>query len=173
MKSQRKWYAVHTRLRWEKKVAQTLSDKGITVYCPLNRILRQWSDRKKWVLEPLFQCYVFVQVSALEMNLVREVNGVLRFVNWLDKPAVIRDEEIETIRIFLDEHVNVIVEKVEVQVNDEVEVVAGLLTEYRGKILSVYKNRVKVLLPSLGYMMMVDMDKSHIKPLHKSHIACH
>lgn len=168
MKPQRSWYAVHTRLRWEKKVSHLLTEKGITTYCPLNRILRQWSDRKKIVLEPLFPCYVFVQVAPQEMNLVREINGVLRFVNWLDKPAVIRDEEIESIRVFLHEHVNVQIEKIDVQINDEVEIVAGLLTEYQGRIVSVNRNRVKVLLPSLGYMMMVDLDKSDIRLLHKS-----
>jgi hypothetical protein len=49
-----KWYAVYTRPRWEKKVAEILTDKKIENYCPLNKVVRQWSDRKKIVHEPLF-----------------------------------------------------------------------------------------------------------------------
>ncbi|HMJ47328.1 MAG TPA: transcription termination/antitermination NusG family protein, partial [Ferruginibacter sp.] len=55
----KKWYVVYTRPRWEKKVAATLDERGVENYCPLNRVNRQWSDRKKVVLEPLFKGYVF------------------------------------------------------------------------------------------------------------------
>ncbi|HCY90719.1 MAG TPA: antitermination protein NusG, partial [Chitinophagaceae bacterium] len=47
------WYVVYTRPRWEKKVALNLAQKGIEHYCPLNKVRKQWSDRKKMVLEPL------------------------------------------------------------------------------------------------------------------------
>ena len=57
------WYAVYTRPRWEKKVASLLDDKDIVHYCPLNKVTRQWSDRKKVVMEPLFKGYIFVQVT--------------------------------------------------------------------------------------------------------------
>ena len=49
------WHAVYTKPRWEKKVAALLDAKGIEYYCPLNRVVKQWSDRKKTVLEPLFK----------------------------------------------------------------------------------------------------------------------
>src|ERR1700759_2085013 len=54
------WYVVYTKPRWEKKVAKQLEQKKIEHYCPLNKVQRQWSDRKKIILEPLFSCYVFV-----------------------------------------------------------------------------------------------------------------
>ena len=66
MNEDKNWYAVYTKPRWEKKVAGLLERKGIESYCPLNKVQRQWSDRKKIVMEPLFQSYVFVHVGAGE-----------------------------------------------------------------------------------------------------------
>ena len=61
------WYAVYTRPRWEKKVASLLTKKKIENFCPLNKVVRQWADRKKTVYEPLFTSYVFVNTSETEM----------------------------------------------------------------------------------------------------------
>ena len=87
----KKWYVVYTRPRWEKKVADQLGRKKIDYYCPLNRVHRQWADRKKIVLEPLFSAYVFVQIDETEQLQVRLTDGVINFVYWLGKPAVIRN----------------------------------------------------------------------------------
>ena len=57
------WYALYTKPRWEKKVAGLLDDQGIENYCPINKVTRQWSDRKKVVLEPMFKGYVFVKIG--------------------------------------------------------------------------------------------------------------
>ena len=65
------WYAVYTKPRWEKKVADLLTKKQIENYCPLNRVLRQWSDRKKVILEPLFTSYVFVRISESNQLAIR------------------------------------------------------------------------------------------------------
>jgi len=64
MSTEKKWYAIYTMPRWEKKVAGLLNEKNITTFCPINRVERQWSDRKKIVHEPLFRSYVFVQIST-------------------------------------------------------------------------------------------------------------
>ena len=159
------WYAVYTKPRTEKKVAELLQKKDIDTYCPLNRVLRQWSDRKKMVYEPLFSCYVFVQINTEEAIRVKETDGVLRFVSWLNKPAVIRDSEIETIKKFLNEHTNVQLEPIEVKVKDVIRIINGPLMEYEGNILSVKKNKVKVSLPSLGYMIVAEVDKTNVEVL--------
>ena len=71
MKPTASWYAVYTKPKWEKKVAELLARKGIEHYCPLNRVLKQWHDRKKWVEEPLLTSYVFVYVTPAEQAEVR------------------------------------------------------------------------------------------------------
>ena len=168
MLENKKWYAVYTKPRWEKKVAGLFEKQNIVTYCPLNRVLKQWSDRKKLIYEPLFTCYVFVQVSSDEMLKVRCTTGVINFVCWLGKPAVIKAEEIDVIKRFLNEHMNVRLEKVDVNVNDVVRIINGPLMQYEGSILAVDKNTVKVYLPTLGYMMVVEVKKSNLEVIKKS-----
>lgn len=165
---EKKWYAVYTRPRWEKKVALALSKKNITNYCPLNRVLRQWSDRKKLVYEPLFTCYVFVQIGDSDMIQVKETDGVLKFVYWLQKPAVIKDAEIEVIKQFLNDHINVSVAPIDINVSDVVRIINGPLMQYQGSIVSIEKSKVKVLLPSLGYMMTAILERSNIEVIKKT-----
>ena len=69
----RKWLAVYSKPRWEKKINQLLQDKGLESYCPLNMVYRQWSDRVKKVEEPLFKSYVFVHVTEAERTEVRRI----------------------------------------------------------------------------------------------------
>src|SRR5687768_3071306 len=134
MEPEKRWYAVYTHARWEKKVASLLARKEIENYCPLNKVLRQWSDRKKFVYEPLFTCYVFVRISKKESVSVLQTDGVLNYVNWQGKPAVIRDPEIELIKKFLLDHSNVRLEKIEVNVNDTVHIKYGLFMDQEGRV---------------------------------------
>src|ERR1700738_1630273 len=102
--NKKNWYAVYTKPRWEKKVYSLLIEKGMEAYCPLNRVRKKWSDRVKWVEEPLFRSYVFVRVPEAEQTSVRMVNGVVNFVYWMGKPATVKDKEIDIIRMFLNEY---------------------------------------------------------------------
>src|SRR5882672_9281224 len=112
MNSGKNWYAVYTRPKWEKKVAELLNRKNIDNYCPLQKSIRQWSDRKKTIFEPLFNSYVFVNVSETDHLRVKETDGILNFVYWLGKPAVVKGAEIEAIRALLFENQHVRLEKI-------------------------------------------------------------
>ncbi len=78
--STKKWLAIYTKPRWEKKVYGMLQEKGVESYCPLNKVQRKWSDRIKIVEEPLFKSYVFVRVCEDEKTPVRMLGGVVNFV---------------------------------------------------------------------------------------------
>ena len=127
--SKRRWLAVYTKPRWEKKIDQFLKDKGIESYCPLNRVQRKWSDRMKMVEEPLFKSYVFVHVNDEEEKVVRYVSGVLNFVYWLGRPAVIRPKDIERIKRFLKEHSDVHAKAMELSPNTQVIITSGILMD--------------------------------------------
>jgi transcription antitermination factor NusG len=157
------WYAVYTRPRWEKKVAGLLEDKGIVNYCPLNKVMRQWSDRKKVVLEPLFKGYVFVQVPEANKWELLTVSGIVNYVHWLGKPARIRDSEIDTIRRFLNEFENIEVTEAAMQVNTTVRVKQGVLMNYRGMVLELQGNRAKVRIESMGLQMSAFFDKKNLE----------
>ena len=163
METVKKWYAVYTHAKWEKKVAALLTRKNIENYCPLNRVMRQWSDRKKIIYEPLFTCYVFARVSEKEHASVLQTDGVLNYVSWQGKPAVIRDAEIDLIKNFLLEHINVRLEKLEIGVNDTVRIKCGLFMEQQGRVIEVFDKTLRVSLPSLGYVMLAEIPKSHVE----------
>lgn len=95
------WYVLYTKPRNEKKVAESLEKIGITCYCPMKVEVKQWSDRKKKVVQPLFSSYVFVQLEEQERDRVFQVAGVVRYLFWLGKPAVIRAEEITILKEWL------------------------------------------------------------------------
>lgn len=162
MNDKKKWYAVYTRHRWEKKVFQLLQEKGIEAYCPLNRVMRKWSDRMKTVEEPLFKSYVFVRVSEDEKTPVRMINGVVNFVYWLGKPAIVKDKEIEIIKKFLDEHDNVEVEPAEILPNNKVHINSGAFMDKEATVLFVTKKKVKVVIESIGFSLVANIDKSKI-----------
>lgn len=161
--SEKKWYAVYTKPRWEKKVAALLTKKNIDNYCPLNRSKKQWTDRSKIVYEPLFPSYVFVNVTTADHFEVLHTDGIFNLLYWLGRPAVIKNEEIEVIRKFLGEHQNIRVEQIKVNVDDKVKIVSGPLMELEGKVLEISHKRVRVLLPSLGYSMIADIALANLE----------
>jgi transcription antitermination factor NusG len=158
----RKWLAVYTRPRWEKKVDQLLREKGLESYCPLNKVRRKWSDRIKVVEEPLFKSYVFVKVSDTDRTNVRMTNGAINFVYWNGKPAVIREREITAIRRFLNEYENVEARPVNLKVNQRVRVTNGTFMDMEGKVLDVRHKTVRVAIDSLGYILIAHIDRTKL-----------
>jgi transcription antitermination factor NusG len=163
MNDEKKWYAVYTKSRCEKKVVDLLNKKGIENYCPLNRTINQWSDRKKIVFKPLFTSYVFVRISMFEQSEIRKTNGIINFVYWLSKPAPIKSEEILIIKKFLNNYKNVQIERSKVQVDDIVKIISGPLMEKEGYVVSLKNKSIKIFLPSLGYLMYAEIESSNIE----------
>ena len=165
MEINEQWYALYTKPRWEKKVSKLLDDQGIENYCPINKVTRQWSDRKKVVLEPVFKSYVFVKINEKEKWELRKVNGVLNFVYWLGKPAPIREEEILTIRKFLNEFQNVEVTELSLKINDNVKVKNGVFMDYEGILVELIGNKARVRIESMGLQLVAQFDKTNLEDL--------
>ena len=143
------WFVIYTKSRQEKKVALELEKMGITVYCPMINQIRQWSDRKKKVEVPLISSYVFVQLKERERESVFEVPGIVRYVYWLEKPAIVRDEEIAVMKAWLS--AQVVEAKVEsLRRGDRMKVSSGVFEGKEGFVEEISKNRVLLLLPDLG-----------------------
>ena len=161
------WYVVYTRPRWEKKVFALLTSKGIQAYCPLNRVRKKWSDRMKWIDEPLFKSYVFVRVTAEEQAEVRMVNGVVNYVYWLGKPAVVKAGEIETIRKFLNDYDEVEAIPLNLDENSLVTIRQGAFMDKEARVMKVFNNKVQVIFQSIGYSLVAVIDKSNVSVLGK------
>lgn len=160
------WYVLYTKSRCEKKVADLLSKRNVENYCPLNRVYRQWSDRKKMVTEPLFNSYVFIHSCEDELNTIKKLStNIVNVVYWLGKPAIIRNEEIEQIRYFLNEYSNVTIEKQPVRMNEIVRIIKGPFRNLEGTVADIKNNMLVLSLPSLGYKMMAEVNASNIEIL--------
>jgi len=143
------WFVLYTKPRNEKKVALQLEKMGITVYCPLVTEIHQWSDRKKKVEVPLIKSYLFVQLEEKDREIVFQVPGVVRYVFWLQKPAMVRDQEIDIMKEWLaGEMVDAKVESL--RPGDRMNMPSGLFEGEEGVIEEINKNRVQLLLIDLG-----------------------
>ena len=158
----RKWLAIYSRPRWEKKVNQLLQEKGLESYCPLNKVRRKWSDRMKTVEEPLFKSYVFVKVSEENRTEVRMTPGVINFVYWDGKPALIKEKEINAIKQFLNEYENVEVEPLNLELNQRVKITTGPLMDQEGAIIGINRRTVKIVIDSLGYQLVAHIDRTKL-----------
>ena len=156
------WYVVYTRPRWEKKVAALLLEKGIVHYCPLNKTQKQWSDRKKIVWEPLFKGYVFISIPDATKWDVKQIDGILNYVHWLGKPAIVKDRDIETIQKFLQEFEEVKVRNASIGRKDSVLVKQGLLMNYKGIVVEIVGNKARVNIESMGVQLSAVFDVKNL-----------
>ena len=154
------WYAVYTKAQCEKKVAALLTKKKIENYCPLNRrILNTQNNRKKIVFEPLFPFFVFVHITPTEMSFVKQTSDVINFVYWLGKPAIIKSAEIENIDSVINSFYDVKLEKTVVNPNGTVHIQGKQGMDLNLSTNSAEATKIKITLPSLGYVMVTDLQK--------------
>ena len=160
------WHVAYTAPRAEKKVHEKLEQMGFESYCPLSRTKRKWSDRMKWVYEPVFRSYVFVRISRIDMPRARTISGLLTFLFQEGLPCVVRDAEIETIRLFLREYDGVTSRPVTQDSSDRelpqpgstVHITSGMLMGQEGTVLRIRNNEVIVRIKSLGQELVASID---------------
>jgi transcriptional antiterminator RfaH len=150
------WYVVYTKPKWEKKVAEQLCKLGIENYCPLVIKVRQWSDRKKKVEVPLFNSYVFIQISESERNLVFQSAGVVRYLFWLGKPAIVKDNEIATIKNWLEKPDMLDLSVSPYQIGDKITLDSGPFITQDAIVKDVKSNHLVLVLESLGCVLKMN-----------------
>ena len=162
----KKWYAVYTRSRSEKKTANLLEEKGINVYLPLIKTMRQWSDRKKMVEIPLISSYVFVCISNNEYDKVLKTNGVVRYVFFDGKAAEIRDNQIQAMKMAIEGNLNIEVDKDKFKKGEAVKVVDGPMKGVEGEYFGTTKKKnFMIRLSNIGYSLLLEIDAAIVKKL--------
>ena len=106
-KSTLNWYAINTRPRFEKKVQQHLVQQNYISYLPLVTTIKQWSDRKKKVLTPLIPSYIFIKADEVDLKETLQIPGVVSFLKYLGKTAKVKNQEIENLKILLQDTKNI------------------------------------------------------------------
>ena len=144
-----KWFIIYTKPQCEIKVANSLESMGIKSYCPVVKQIKQYSDRKKKVEIPLLRSYVMVKIEDKDRNRVFDIPGVIRYVFWLGKPAIVRENEIE----LMENNLSGIYHGISISSlhkGSNYTIPAGPFKGHDGKVISLFKNSIRLELPSLG-----------------------
>lgn len=160
-----KWYAVYTRPNNEKKIYSGLIEDNIECYLPLKRTLRKWSDRKKWIEEPLFRGYIFVKVSHIEYFRVLNIPGVVYYVSFGGQPQAIPDYQIDFIKTIVREKEQELEVNYEnVKKGTECEVLVGPLKGIKGEVTRLSgQYRLLIRIVSMGCSLQVNISRDEIK----------
>jgi len=156
------WLVLYTKPRNEKKVAERLAKDSYEVYCPLIETIRQWSDRRKKVKVPLFTSYVFIKCGELAREKVLQDPGVLNFVYWLGKPAIVRDEEIEAIRHITTEAEDVQVSSLQLEKGQFVEIKEGPFRGLQGRVDQVNRTNFVLYIEPLDCQVQFKYSKRFV-----------
>jgi transcription antitermination factor NusG len=145
------WNVIYTKSRSEKKVEERLKNIGIEAYCPVRTEVKFWSDRKKSILVPVLPSMVLVKIDKNKRNQVFDIPGVVRYMFWLKKHAVVRDNEVDSLKILLESN-NIIEQNVaSYNVGDEIKI--SSFEDQLGIIKKISKNQIWVVLKQLGYVI--------------------
>jgi len=159
------WHVLYTKPRNEKKVAERLSGAGYTVYCPLQKVRRQWSDRVKVVEEPLFKGYVFIQIEDQKRDEVFSFPGTVRYLFWLRRPAIVREEEIHTIQKWLGEYDHEDIDISDIKPGDYVRITSGQFSGEEAVLLDRSTHKAVVQLKELGIQLSLSLSNNDLLAL--------
>jgi len=112
----------------------------------------------KLVYEPLFSSYVFVYINESEISQVKQLNNIVNLVYWKGELAIVQNEEIEEIREFVNQHQNIRLERSRININSMTSVIDGPSYSVDGNVVMIKNKFIKVNLPSLGYVMVAEME---------------
>lgn len=158
-----KWYPVYTNPRAEKKAYQSLINKGVEAYLPLQRQLKKWSDRKKWVEEPFIKSYLFVHIKEHEQAEVLMTKGIARFLYFGGRIAAMPDRQIEQLKLLIASPFELEVTEENLQPGEKIIIKAGPLKGMTGEIISYRSQKQLALrLESLGCTIIVHVAASII-----------
>jgi transcriptional antiterminator NusG len=162
-----RWYALYTRSRFEKKMLSELTDRNIEVFLPMREVLSRWKDRKKRIWIPLFPGYIFVNHVDTPENRYKILNvpGAVRFVSVEGHAEPIPEEQIQSVRRFLES--NIAIDPYPyMKVGSRVEIVAGPLKGIQG-ILVKKRGRFRFVLQVdlIRQAVSVEIDASDVRPI--------
>jgi transcriptional antiterminator RfaH len=153
------WYAAYTKSRTEKKILERLTENGFEAYLPIQRKRRQWSDRLKWVEEPLIKSYIFIRVNEKQYYNAINTPGLVCYVTFEGKAAAIPDWQIDLLKKLLNEGAEMEVSNERFAAGQKIIVVKGTLVGMQGEMVE-YRGRKKVLvrLGTTGTNILVTVD---------------
>ena len=168
----RYWHAIYVRSRYEKKVFDRLTEMGIKAYLPLVTLVKQWSDRRKKVEEPLFKSYVFVFNNEKEYVNILNVPGVVKFVSFEHKAVVVPESQIVAIKRYIDDYEQGKEEKAmrneDLKIGQLVRITHGPMQGLIGRLESVKDKRLVVYIEAVGQYLPVSIPRTKVEPIQET-----
>ncbi len=165
------WYAIYTRPHHEKKITEQLGRERIEVFLPLRTTLKQWSDRKKKVSEPLFSCYVFVKIKPKDYYKVLNIPGVVRYITSEGKAIPIPESQIQLIKNLLEFELETPADEDMPCTGDLVEIIGGPLMGIRGEMMEFSgRKRIIIRIREIDKSILVNIPVRLLKPIHNRNI---
>jgi len=164
------WYVIYVRGRYEKKVLALLKSRQVECFLPLTREVRQWTDRKKVIEEPLIRGYLFVRIDYRNYYGILQLPGVLNFVCFEKQPAVVPDYQIEDLKIFAREtSLKLEVSSEAIRKGKFIRVIEGPFCGVVGEIIQLRgKRKIVVRIKALGCSILAELGKNEVAPYAQS-----
>jgi len=145
-------------------VLERLTEAGIEAYLPLQKRLKQWSDRKKMVEEPIFRSYIFVRIEQKDYFNVLNTPGVVRYITFEGKAVPIPDKQIDQVKLLLEQKdIEVDVAEEHIKPGTMVEVTSGSMIGLVGELVELHgKKRVVVRLDHISHSLLVTLPANYI-----------
>ena len=161
------WVAIYTNSRAEKRVAQTLDEKGYENYLPLIQRRHRWSDRYKMVDEPLFRSYVFAKIKSTDVVPVRNIDGVCFIVAFGDGIVTIPEAQIDAVRRLVDSKQELFVQEISaMKKGAKVKITDGAFAGMEGILVSRGKEgNFAVRIDAIGLSLITTVDRLLLKPM--------
>ncbi len=163
----RSWFVLYSKPRAEKKTAERLERDGFEVFCPTRKVLKQWSDRKKWVQEPVLPSYLFVLCEEHERETVLQDPGAVRFVFWQKSPLTIREKELLEFKAYLEGALVEDVEWVKIGPGEKAVVHGGAFNGEYVEIIEESGKAVLVKFINTHQALLLKLNKSNLRPRNK------
>ena len=160
----KKWFAIYVKSRSEKKVLKLLEDIGIESFLPLITRVKQWSDRKKKVEEPLFRSYLFVNIPLSDYYTVLNVNGVVKFITFEKKPVPVPDNQIIAIKEYLNDTELHSIDYEDFKEGELVRIKSGQMKDLVGRFIKINgKHRIIIDIEAVGQSIPINIARSNVE----------
>lgn len=158
------WYAIYTKSRAEKRTAQLLEERGFQVFLPLVKSIRQWSDRKKIIYEPLFKSYLFVKINLQDQYKVLSTTGAAWLVRIGREIIEIPENQIEAIKAFLGQENEYEHNLNHLQKGTKVTVTHGALKGLSGTLVQVNnRKKLQVQIEAVNQNLLISVPEYLLK----------
>ncbi|MBE0655731.1 MAG: UpxY family transcription antiterminator [Bacteroidales bacterium] len=141
----------------------SLQNQNIEVFLPKSKSLRVWSDRKKWIEEPMFRPYVFVRISNKEYDAVLKTPSVLFYISFEGQAAPVPDNQIEVLKLIISNNLSYEISRDHLKPGKKAVVSHG---PFKGSKVEVIihkgKSRILVAVDHLQCSLLIEIDADYL-----------